>query len=497
MRIRTLLRWSGILLISVLAGVLAGVTAFAPLHLSVPIAVTVTIVTGMCYIGLWLHQQRAVRSGRYATARRWGWGLALAPFGVMLGAGAIALLQLYRMGQFPPLTQDRIANFDRLARAMAAAYPYFDEKGIDWEASVAVVRPQIVAAQTDDEYFRAIAAMLADLNDGHTRLSRPFPQITRLGQLAEVEGQAVIAATGPTAEAAGLAAGDVVLAIDGKDVATAIAGLPPQLRWGSTAWDRRDSALIHLLAVREPAESVVVTVQPANGGVRTVTLTPPQLPLTVSAGEGKSPPLVAGKRLSSGSGYIHLGENFGNRPGHDMMAEFDAALAGLMDAPALILDLRDNGGGSSLIANAIAGRFLTKPFVYGREYYRLRLPTRLWWRWGDRRVTPRPPFYIGPLVLLIDATTASSAEEFVVSLVDSGRAQTVGRQSAGSTGNPIIFQLPGDGQVSFSTGDLRRIDGAPLEGIGITPDVPVDWTLADLRQGRDPDLAEAVRLLLQ
>jgi C-terminal processing protease CtpA/Prc len=90
----------------------------------------------------------------------------------------------------------------------------------------------------------------------------------------------------------------------------------------------------------------------------------------------------------------------------------------------------------------------------------------------------------------------STAEEFVVSLVDSGRAQTVGRQSGGSTGNPLVFQLPGDGSARFSTGDLRRIDGAAIEGVGIQPDLPVAWTLADVRQGRDPDLAAAVRLLL-
>jgi C-terminal processing protease CtpA/Prc len=279
-------------------------------------------------------------------------------------------------------------------------------------------------------------------------------------------------------------------------VAAAIAALPPQLRDGSTAWSRQNDALTHLLAVRPPATAVTVTVQEANGNVQTVMLTAPSAPLP-RKGEQGSPPLVGGKRLASGIGYIHLGESFGNRPGHDIVAEFDAVLEALMDTSGLILDLRDNGGSSSLIANAIAGRFLTEPFVYGREYYRLRLPTRLWWRWGDRHVTSRPPFYTGSLVLLIDATTASSAEEFVVSLEDSSRAQTVGRQSADTTGNPIIFQLPGDGHVSFSTGDLRRIDGAPLEGIGIIPDVPVDWTLADLRQGRDPDLAEAVRLLPQ
>lgn len=490
-------RWLGILLSCVLAGVVTGAIVYGPLHQPAQVAGAVSLLAGLLYSGMWIRQQRLGARGLHSTAHRWRWGLILAPFVVILGAAALALFQLYSMGQFRPLTEDRVVNFERLVGAMDAAYPYFDEKQIDWGAMVATVRPQVEAAQTDDEYFDAIAALLADLNDGHTSLSNPFPQITGFGQLAEIEGQVVIVATSPAAKAAGLAVGDVVLAVAGKDVEAAITSLPPQLRYGSTAWSRRDLALSYLLAVRAPAESIEITVQPANGGARTVTLAPQLSPGTTTAAEGKSAPLVQSKRLSSGIGFIHLGANFGNRPGHDMVAEFDAALGELMGAPGLILDLRDNGGGSSLIANQIAGRFLVEPFVYGREFYQQRLPTRAWWLWGERRVTPRPPYYAGTVVLLMDASTVSSAEEFIVSLVDSGRAQTVGRQSGGSTGNPIHFQLPGFGRARFSTGDLRRIDGSPIEGVGIQPDIPVAWTLEDVRQGRDPDLATAVRLILQ
>jgi C-terminal processing protease CtpA/Prc len=48
-------------------------------------------------------------------------------------------------------------------------------------------------------------------------------------------------------------------------------------------------------------------------------------------------------------------------------------------------------------------------------------------------------------VLLIDETNFSTAEQFIVALVDSGRATTVGRLTSGGSGNPITFRLPGDG----------------------------------------------------
>ncbi len=232
----------------------------------------------------------------------------------------------------------------------------------------------------------------------------------------------------------------------------------------------------------------------SNGASRS--LDPLQKKRREAAQTAQIPPLVSGKRLDSGVGYIHLGRNFGNGNGQDMVAQFDAALAELMDTPGLILDLRGNGGGDSLLASHIAGRFLSEPFDYGREYYDMRLPTRAWWAWGDRHVEPRGERYGKPLAILTDARTVSSAEEFVVSLVDNGRAATVGRTTAGSTGNPIRFHLPGNAYIRFSTGDLRRVDGAPIEGVGIAPDLPVTWMLNDVRSGADPDIAAAERYIL-
>jgi carboxyl-terminal processing protease len=104
--------------------------------------------------------------------------------------------------------------------------------------------------------------------------------------------------------------------------------------------------------------------------------------------------------------------------------------------------------------------------------------------------------YDGALVLLIDETNFSTAEQFIVALVDSGRATTVGRLTSGGSGNPITFRLPGDGLVRFSTGVFYRNDGRLIEGRGIGPDLPVAWSVDDLRADRDPDLDAALRWLL-
>jgi C-terminal processing protease CtpA/Prc len=48
--------------------------------------------------------------------------------------------------------------------------------------------------------------------------------------------------------------------------------------------------------------------------------------------------------------------------------------------------------------------------------------------------------------------------------------------------------------VSVSTGDVTMSDGKSLEGIGVTPDLLLLPTQADLAAGRDPVLAAAISL---
>ena len=56
---------------------------------------------------------------------------------------------------------------------------------------------------------------------------------------------------------------------------------------------------------------------------------------------------------------------------------------------------------------------------------RVRLPARLWLSTATRTVAPRAPHVDRPLAIVTDELVVSSAEEFVIMLVDSGRASTV------------------------------------------------------------------------
>ena len=433
----------------------------------------------------WLSQQPSARHR-----------LPLVHLLLVLGFAAAALIPLYRLNIILPAQNDRQANFERLWQAMDHYYPYFEQKGVDWAEVYGRYQPQVAQTTSDHEYWRLMAQMLAELNDGHTGIVSPSPQsgLTYFGTARPFGDDILVTAVSPAAHAAGLERCAVLLAVADRPVAEALAAIPPFLTASSTVHSQHALAAAHLLSSRD--DQLTVTFRDANGVVQTITLQQPAetaVPPPTTTTAVAPPPPIRSERLPSGIGLIHI-TTFSGREGQSLIDAFDAALDDLLDAPGLIIDLRGNGGGDQRLADQMARRFLAAPFTYGHEQYTGRLPQRGWLPGLTFRLTPRQPLYEGPLVLLIDEYNFSTAEQFIVALRDSGRATTVGRLTSGSTGNPVSFELTGGGLVRFSTGDFRRSDGTPLEGYGLMPDRPVTLTVADCA-GPDRDMETAVALL--
>ena len=55
--------------------------------------------------------------------------------------------------------------------------------------------------------------------------------------------------------------------------------------------------------------------------------------------------------------------------------------------------------------------------------------------------------------------------------------------------------FPGGIRINVSTKDIRRYDGLPIEWNGVPPDIRVEQTAEDIRQGRDKQLEYALQLL--
>ena len=91
--------------------------------------------------------------------------------------------------------------------------------------------------------------------------------------------------------------------------------------------------------------------------------------------------------------------------------------------------------------------------------------------------------------------TYSAAEDFVVAFDAMERGHIVGEPTGGSTGQPLLFDLPGGGKGRICTKRDSYPDGREFVGVGVQPQVVVSPRVADLQAERDTVLQKALALL--
>ena len=104
--------------------------------------------------------------------------------------------------------------------------------------------------------------------------------------------------------------------------------------------------------------------------------------------------------------------------------------------------------------------------------------------------------FTGRLVVLIGVQSHSATESGFLSVIRY-RPDTafVGEPTAGSTGQPLVFALPGDAIGVVCSRRSFAPDGSPFVGLGFAPDVAANLTQTDLFLDRDSVLDSALKLL--
>jgi hypothetical protein len=174
-------------------------------------------------------------------------------------------------------------------------------------------------------------------------------------------------------------------------------------------------------------------------------------------------------------------------------AELDAAVDQFQNAPAIIIDVRINGGGTDLLAFDLAARFAdrvrTVEFVQFRNGPAHTDFTTL----QSRDLSPRGSFqFTRPVFVLVGRGCVSSNESFIAAMRELPHVTVVGDTTAGSTGNPGMFPLGGGWQYSVSRWIAYTAQLQIIEDMGIDPDVRIAASLTDSQNGRDPILEYAI-----
>ena len=449
-----------------------------------------------------------------------------------LGAFALGALLAYwpAAGEQPSTREEtNLATFDAAWRMVEETHFDPDFNGVDWDAVKQELRPRARAARDDSALRKVLEEMVGRLGQSHfgfvaaatspdvgapalrpksslpngctpesnqelMELLRAQPGPADSGMSLElIEGQVVVTAVDPGSSA------------DGQSVHTGW----QLLRIGSInpghhlpCFDQfSDSSLraqltaswLDVLVAGTSGSMVKATFENGRGRRRRLSLErrPPQGELT---GFGNLPPTPTrfdfSWASSAGGARVALIKfNIWLLPIAQSVAD---AMSEIKTADGVIIDLRGNPGGVSVVAQAVAGYFVDQRLSLGAIKSRrdaLELVV------NPRRVTAEGEAtkpYDGPLAILIDGGSASTSEVFAAGLRDHDRARLFGRPSAGAALPAMMDSLPNGDVFLHATMDYIRPSGERVEGRPIVPDVLSRITRADLLGGRDTARDDAI-----
>jgi carboxyl-terminal processing protease len=377
---------------------------------------------------------------------------------------------------------------------------YYDPafNGVSWDEVHSKYLPLVDAAKSDQEFYALMSAMTNELHDAHTRFSSPEQwrhykrqQGVSAGfSIDEVEEKTVVISVRPESSAAhaGIEPGMIVLSVDGKPVEERIAEIEKSRPASSS--DRATRIFVYGRLLGGPPDSTLkIGLQRADGT---------NFEAVVTRQLYSVAPEVSTDALLSGNAYIRFD---GFQP--PVTKQFRQALERFRNSPGIVIDLRRNGGGDLSVLLSIAGYFFDKKTLFAKDSTRsgkplsefagiMHLPLELYvGRPGDQ-------IYSGPVVILVDARSASSSEVFAAGMQDTQHAKIVGSFTCGCVlgiAKPRVMK--GGGVLEMSEVLWFSPKGRKLEGTGIIPDEAVGPTVADLQQKRDPVVAEAEKVLRQ
>jgi carboxyl-terminal processing protease len=173
------------------------------------------------------------------------------------------------------------------------------------------------------------------------------------------------------------------------------------------------------------------------------------------------------------------------------------------DAKALILDVRGNPGLGA--PGALQRSLMVHPYQDWAESssehggallrnYAPAYPGHSTVTITDTMIHPGGAAYSGRLILLTDRVCSCACEDFVMPFKYSKRATLVGETTAGSYSMTRHIDFDNGMILNIAAVHHTFPDGTQFEGVGITPDVPVEVTPEDLRAGRDLALKKALEI---
>ena len=393
--------------------------------------------------------------------------------------------------------------FNSLVDLLIKEYAFTEYKEIDWEAKRTEFLPRFEAAATDEdvrEYQRALRDFSWSIPDGHVSgafVSEDFQQDIAGGLGIAIretnEGPVIVnfVGEGSPAETAGITLGTEIVSIDGVAIADVISNAVAHSAPFSTDHFKRLQQMRY--AVRFPIETEVeLTWIDADGEEVTETMkvigeydsfsfssfargtTGFEIPVAYEL-------LESDEYGENDYGYVKIDSFSDNSVLTIQLWERMIRTLKRYAVGGLVIDMRQNGGGSGFLADQMAAYFFHEEHVLGNAGFYDEDRGGFYFNpdGADRYYLPAEDLrYDGEVVVIVGPFCLSACEFFTYDLTIDDRADVIGHYPTGGLGGSIkSIMMPEDEYFTFTVGRAVDSDGEiHIEGKGVPPTVLVPIT---------------------
>ena len=409
----------------------------------------------------------------------------------------------------PQLSQrDRRAILDKALATLDKSFYKPEKLNGDWRAAVDHHRPLIEAADTAGRFEQAMTDLLAELHTSHLGFFH--------GSARRASSRAALSATyladetpfgkrwifqdvhsGGAASNAGIKPGDILLNVDGLEIA------PPE----HPVFAMGKQTSLEIVGRDHQCRTVAVNVaRPKGKKLHFV-----------------EPTLVEARHLEDGLGYLKVAM-FPGLIGVEVANEISRAVEGLGKIDSLIIDLRGNTGGgigalrvmSLLTPDRIPVGFaldrkrvtpnLDSEKQRFRRFHAIPASKKALWmlalKFAPTMLAKTPivleteglgrKVFHGRVTLLVNRHTASAAEMIVAFARENSLANIIGEKTAGKLLSATSVKVGHGFRLALPTGAYHTWNGMVLEGMPIEPDELVEFAWRAALANKDSQLQFAI-----
>lgn len=197
------------------------------------------------------------------------------------------------------------------------------------------------------------------------------------------------------------------------------------------------------------------------------------------------------KILEDNIGYVYYG-SFSNDVSDSGLSQIVSRMA---ICKGMIIDVRNNGGGSLTNVERIAARFFNERTLIGYISHKIGP--------GHNDFSPLYPKYVEssdrvryqkPVVIITNRGCYSATNEFVSIMKYAPNVTVIGDKTGGGSGLPFSSELPNGWSVRFSASPMFNAEKQHIE-FGVEPDIKVNMIKRDSEQKKDT-IIETARIVI-